>query len=236
MGFFIIFSNTKLEQPTSKPLLSPHSSLVSCLVRKAREENISPFQVPPSRRGSETSALETHVVAGISPRSSVTEGNTPRSATRLLSRGAPRRESHRPRDNREPPTARRPSPHRQGGKKSAPSRRPITASAGSLQPITAGERATRTNRGRSSGAGGGITLPRGSPAQSVLLPPHLTRSRPAGAEAAALCRGGAGAGRAQGGVSALLSPPRRAAARRPGPARLRDRGGFQRRTGKHRPA
>lgn len=96
-----------------KPLLSPHSSLVSCLVRKAREENISPFQVPPSRRGSETSALETHVVAGISPRSSVAEGNTPRSAPR----GAPRRESRRPRGNREPPAARRPSPHRQGGKK-----------------------------------------------------------------------------------------------------------------------
>lgn len=173
-----------MQPPTLKPLLSPHRSLVSCLVGQAREENIKPFQVSPSRRLSETSALETQVVPGISPKTLATERSAPRSAP--ASSAAGRAAPGAPGQQRRAPQ--HGGPHLTAGReKSATSRRPITPSARSLQPITAGERARRTNRRRSCGAGGGFPY-------REALPPHLTPSRSAAAEEAALCRGVAAGG------------------------------------------
>lgn len=71
----------------------------------------TPFQVPPSQRGCETSTLDTHAVAGISPNRSVTENKTPQSAPCHLSNGAGATGRAAGRQRSPPPTW-RPSPHR----------------------------------------------------------------------------------------------------------------------------
>lgn len=127
--------------PTGQPLLSPHGSLVSCLVREAKASNTIPLTGASSLTGA----------WHLGPRNTRSHRHFPPSAP-LLRGKLPALSPHRPRPRRAPPGCsrqrgcRRPasmaaltSPPQ--GEKPAISRRPITPSPTVREPIAAFERA-----------------------------------------------------------------------------------------------
>lgn len=127
--------------PTRQPLLSPHSSLVSCLVREAKASDTIPLT------GASSSTGARH----LGPRNTRSHRHFPPSAP-LVRRRLPALSPQRPGPRRAPPGSsrqrgcRRPasmatltSPPQ--GEKPAISRRPITPSPTIREPIAAFERA-----------------------------------------------------------------------------------------------